>query len=239
MKIVLIICLLLLASCSSEDNNPYNPSGEQTYVSIAYLRSLYSGSVVRIADDLYIEAYLVSNDSEGNNYHTLSFQDSSQGIDIKVDLDDSQQYFTTFNCYRISVQGLCVGGSSDNVSLGISTGYYYVEDIPEDVFSGCITDVYGDVYDSATADVIDVSLLKDSYLGRYVMLSNVSYSYDEGHYLTCLTTQRRILLDVSTYADFHDALTQQSGTCAVLGVVGKSDGEYSIRPSFASDVCFF
>ncbi len=138
-NLILVILFVVLCGCTSDGNNPYSPTQEQTLVSIAYLNSLYDGSVTRITDNIYIEGYLISSDSEGNNYHSLCFEDGTAGVELRVDLDNSFLYFTTFSLYRLFVEGLYISSSGGHICLGASSGDYYVEDLSQVQISGIIS----------------------------------------------------------------------------------------------------
>lgn len=60
------VCLMVVASACGE----HDGEGRES-VSIAHLRTLYRGYPITIAEDIYIEGRVVSDDRYGNFYHTL------------------------------------------------------------------------------------------------------------------------------------------------------------------------
>ncbi|MFI3330821.1 MAG: DUF5689 domain-containing protein [Rikenellaceae bacterium] len=229
--IKILLCLFLL-SCEGENNNPFSQSVEQKYVSIAYLRSLYSSSVRLIDEDVFFEGYVVSSDASNNFYHTLVVEDDTGGIEILIDMDDYYLNYSLFSYLKVSAKGLYISSISDNIRLGASSLYYYVEDIPQEYLSSFIT--LSSDFESYTYTFLSLSQLTDRYLSCLVTIDNLFL--DEDGYLYD-SENNRIKLYVSDYANFSFA--DSTGECVVMGVISKSEGEYCIQPSRKSHVLFY
>lgn len=229
---IILILALIICSCEPTDNNAYSYNQELRMVSIAYLRSLYDGNVSVVSENIAVEGYLVSSDSEGNFYHTMVFQDASGGIELAVDLDDSYQYYSMGDAYTICCQGLYLGTNGNNVKLGGYTGYYYVGEIEEDMLVSYISEQSSSGEQMCELQMLTLAEISDFYLSCYVCLYDVSYLegrlYDK--------SGQSISLEVSEYASFYGLIPE--GDCEVCGIIGKKDNEYFIQPSVSSDIIY-
>lgn len=231
LKIVRVLFLLLFISCAHTDNNPYDDNSQLEIVSVAYLRSLYSGSVSVIESNIAIETTLVSSDAEGNFYHSLVFADDTGGIEIAVDMDDSFKSFSYFQDYTIYCKGLYLGANGNDVKLGSYTGFYYVSDIDESLLQSYIVSSV-DTNLPYSIDKLTMAEITDRHMSCLVMLSGVSLR-DE---VLSDGNGNMMNLRISDYAKF--SVSDSVDNCTIMGVVSKSEGMYNITPTSNSDIIY-
>jgi hypothetical protein len=61
---------------------------EDQIISIARLKEMGGREPVRIDSDVYIRGVVVSDDREGNIYKSIVVEDSTGGIELKIDLEE-------------------------------------------------------------------------------------------------------------------------------------------------------
>lgn len=245
---VVVLAVTLLSCSKSPSLSSDSDDGQQTTVSVAYLRSLYSGAVKQIEDNIAIEAFLVSNDRSGNFYHSMVFQDQTAGVELSVDLDDIYLYYTTHTLYKLSLKGLCIGESNGNIILGDYSADYpsYIFSIAENKITSYLSEVSNPSLEASDPEQMTIGSLTDRNLSCLVTLVEVGFAEDEVGLIANDTTAvvYRTLEDpwnasigfyVSPYASFA-GITLPAGTGQVNGIVRVKDGEYYIKCSNYSDI---
>ncbi|HEX5625650.1 MAG TPA: DUF5689 domain-containing protein, partial [Saprospiraceae bacterium] len=117
---------LLMPSCVKRDfDEPpqYTPEiGFDPNASIAELKSWYvPGKFTDITDDLLIHALVVADDRSGNFYKTLVIQDSTGGIELKLNRTGIYTDFPTGMKIGIKCKGLTIGDYNGLIQLGQGT----------------------------------------------------------------------------------------------------------------------
>jgi hypothetical protein len=93
------------------------PDVEVTHT-IRQLKDLFTGSVIKIEEDIIIEGVVVADDRSGNFYKTIVIQDGTAGISVRI---DRVNFFTDFPIGRkvyIKCNGLYLGAYRNLIQLG-------------------------------------------------------------------------------------------------------------------------
>ncbi|MDR1671626.1 MAG: DUF5689 domain-containing protein [Alistipes sp.] len=123
MKKILIFSLLLVACRpasvipTSGDGGIPGPGDEKT-VSIAFLKTLYTGAPTRIDNELRISGAVVSDDRQGNFHKTLVLDDGTAGIEVRVDIDEIFKTFMIHTRATVRCNGLWIGSYGGTLQLG-------------------------------------------------------------------------------------------------------------------------
>ncbi|MBK9107852.1 MAG: hypothetical protein IPM92_05580 [Saprospiraceae bacterium] len=94
----------------------------QANSSIAELKSFYAaGKFVDIPNDLLIHAIVVADDRSGNFYKTLIIQDSTGGIELKLNRTGLYTAFPVGMKVGLKCKGLTIGDYNGLIQLGLGT----------------------------------------------------------------------------------------------------------------------
>lgn len=125
-SILTVIGIFTISGCVKDkfDEPPYSgedPQGVVANTSIATLKSIYTigaFSPVEVADDWIICGIVNANDKSGNLYKTISIQDSTAGIQIKMDNSYLYNDYPVGRRIFIKCKGLFLGEYAGMVQLG-------------------------------------------------------------------------------------------------------------------------
>ena len=123
---------LFALSCKSPDPYAYLDSEE---ISIARLKEFYRGTPVEIEGGYVITGTVVSSDEFGNFYKTIVVEDSSAGIEIKIDMENIFRVYRTGSKIKVYCKSLVLGSYGGLVQLGTApsgsyeTGYINSADV--------------------------------------------------------------------------------------------------------------
>jgi len=118
----LLFSVVITTSCVKDkfDEPPTDgpfPDLEVTHT-IRQLKDLFTGSVVKIDEDIIIEGVVVGDDRSGNFYKTIVIQDGTAGISIRI---DRVNFFTDYPIGRkvyIKCKGLYLGAYRNLIQMG-------------------------------------------------------------------------------------------------------------------------
>ncbi len=236
-KIAIVFLLAYLSACSPPDEKDERPS--EYDVSIAYLKSLYSGHPVDITTDYRIKGYVIATDDFGNFYKTIVIADDTGGIEIKVDMEEIFIHF--WFCHEVSVycNGLTLGAYSDLVQLGTAaadgyeTGY-----IGENIITAHLQ-ITGRATEAPQAFRLAIDELSERYLSCLVRFDDVQFVDEERGLLWCdpdADTDRHI---VDRTGNILTVRTSRHAECAswllphgngyIEGILSYFNGEYQLR----------
>lgn len=201
-KIVLVISLWLLTSCS--DDSATMRGGE---ISIAYLWSMATAQCVDIKDDYTIRGYVVANDKYDEFASSFVVADATGGIAVEVDSHDVNSFIPLFSEVTIHCSGLSLGRYGGKVTLGTKgNGEYLVSRIPE-------TEIYNRItVDSTTYHRIEPlrrrarEITQDDML-RYVRIDSLRAVDDRAQWTDIDTLTGKLLTTVRHFSDGRDTLS--------------------------------
>lgn len=236
----LLAGLSLFSSCVDTEIDPPPVTGEELEVkgntSIAELKSLYiPGRLTVIEDSIFVQGVVVGNDAGGNFFRSLIVQDSTAGIEVRINLTDAFNLYPLGREVTIDCKGLVLGEFNGVIQLG---GYIYTEGGGEEL--GDVVNFNERIYRGRIVEQPDPEAQTINELGTddittLVKLEDVQFSQSELGltYADAFGRQtlnrvvedcdgNSILLRTSGFADFaNDTLPEGNGTLiAVYNVFG-------------------
>ncbi len=236
----LLAGLSFFTSCVDTEIDPPPVTGEELEVkgntSIAELKSLYiPGRLTVIEDSIFVQGVVVGNDAGGNFFRSLIVQDSTAGIEVRINLTDAFNLYPLGREVTIDCQNLVLGEFNGVIQLG---GYIYTEGGGEEL--GDIVKfnerIYrGRIVGQPNPEAQSINELGTEDITTLIKLENVQFSQAELGltYADAFGRQtlnrvvedcdgNTILLRTSGFADFaNDTLPEGNGTLtAVYNVFG-------------------
>ncbi|UWX54771.1 DUF5689 domain-containing protein [Maribacter litopenaei] len=118
-----MVCMFF-ACVKNKDFEELEPACESNLVaniSIQELKEYYQGETLQIQEDLILEGYVISSDTENNFFSVLYFQNTpsnpTDGLQIEIDMRDSHLFFEVGNKILIKLKGLYLGRSEISIKL--------------------------------------------------------------------------------------------------------------------------
>lgn len=254
----ILVSILFCASCVK--SSEFDTSSEscidnlQTNSSFAQVKALYQGELLQIQEDLIIEGYVVSSDSEGNFFSVLHFQDSpdnpTEGFQIEIDLRQSYLLFESGSKIVIKLKGLYLGKSKEVFKLGgtfagfgtVSVGRLPALQIPEHIFLVC------DDVSTINPMIVGIEDLKPDLTNTLVRFENVEFIDDElgETFAVALEETERTLVDCfeneiillnSGFSDFQEELLPDRNG-SITGVLLRENDDYFLAIRDLNDIDF-
>ncbi len=124
--LILFLLAIQFSSCVDHDfDNPPQITDTLDFApnaSIAELKSYFvSGQFVTIPADLLIHAVVVADDRSGNFYKTIVIQDSTGGIELKINQTGIYSSFPVGMKIGLKCKGLTLGDYNGLIQLGLGT----------------------------------------------------------------------------------------------------------------------
>lgn len=234
---------LLMSSCIKEDfdtppiNIPTITFDTTNMISIANLKAMYQGTLLKIDTNLIIWGKVVANDESGNYYKTMIIQDNTAGLELK--LDKSYLYNTYHLGQRIYIkcQDLYLGEYNKLVQLG----YIYnnaIGRLPETLIDKHIflDSLPGK---SIQPKVININTISTSDISRLIKLEKLTFDLPGQDYASSTASTSHTLKDVngnsiilrtSNYANFiaNKTPSESVNITAILSIYN-SDYQLTIR----------
>lgn len=259
---VLSLGLFTAQSCVQDDDYatpPIECNLPSPNISLADLVSKVTAGSIKldankaIAEDLIVQAYVISSDETGNFYKTISLQDKVEnpttGIQIEIDGSNLYNSYPLGAQVQINLKGLIVANDRGVMKIGSVDPKYTVGRIPSAVMS---------TYMVKTCEAIQVikpkvvssltDALKPENLNTLVTIEGVQFSDPDGDktYGVSGATVNRVIVDKkgketdlrnSGYATWYaDALPKKSGSITV--VVSRYNSTYQVFIRDTKDVKF-
>jgi len=239
----LIIALLLVHSCKDldYDNPPAGGSDPNLPVNatIAQLKAKHTlGQYEEVTEDLILEALVISNDQAGNFFKQLIVQDTSGGIEIRVDVTDLHTFYPVGRKIYILAKGLWLGDYNGITQLGAGLGandqgVAELIRIPEPILPTYIkVATYGN---PVLPKIKTIDQLSVSDVSTLIQIDNAQFiPADTGVTYADAVLQQTINLDIedcagskiiirsSGYASFANVLTPSGGgsIVAIVSIFG-------------------
>lgn len=237
--IILLFVCGLTACVDREFDEPPIITDElnfQANASIAELKSYYAaGKFVDIPNDLLIHAIVVADDRSGNFYKTLIIQDSTGGIELKLNRTGLYTAFPVGMKIGLKCKGLTIGDYNGLIQLGLGT----YKDGNFTNISG-IEDVLIDNYvfkgpknQSISPKLKTINTLTAQDISTLVQLDRIEFlrselgkSYADAigqnsvNLLLSDCDKNEIILRSSGFADFA-GIKIPEGNGSVIGILGK------------------
>lgn len=238
----LLLSLAALPACVDTEFEEPPVTGQELEVTpnatIADLKALYiEGRLTVIEEELIVGGIVVGNDVQGNFFRSLIIQDSTAGIEVRINLTDAFNLFPLGREVAIDCQGLVLGEFNGITQLG---GYIYEEGGGQEL--GDIIDYNERIYRGMLVGEPEPAIRTIPQLGTndistLVKLENVEFASFElgltyadvfGRQTLNRTLQdcngNEIVVRSSGYADFaNDTLPEGNGSLtAIYNVFGNT-----------------
>jgi hypothetical protein len=138
--LLLAITSAVMMSCIKKefDTPPINiPAVDfESNTTIAQLKAMHPlpGVVDTIGSDIIIQGIVVANDESGNYYKTLIIQDTSAGLEIRIDKTSLYNDYKVGQRIYIKCKGLCLGDYGGLTQLGYNVNGV-IQRIPETILT--------------------------------------------------------------------------------------------------------
>lgn len=204
-------------------------------MSIAYLKTLYSGAPTQITKELRISGGLISSDIEGNFYQTMVLYDGTGGIELRVAIDQIFRRFTLNSHVTVRCTGLWLGSYGGTLQLGAGP-YQTFETQPlnEEQIAEHIT------YDSRSygeiaAQVRTIAGLTAADISTLVAFENVRFVESDTWTEEGIDTNRHLIdnqnnmliVRTSSHATFG-AWELPVGTGRIEGILSRFNSDYQL-----------
>lgn len=241
MKKILLISLAAFVACNPPSTIPDNPSIKEETVSIAYLKTLYTGAPTRITGELHISGRVVGSDVRGNFYKTLVVDDGTGGIEVKLDLEEIFKRFMIHTAVDVRCNGLWLGSYGGTLQLGAEPfGDFQTQYIPEGDIPLHIT-CDENFTDEVLPRKLTIGTLSARDISTFVCFEGVQFAgeemglgwaevgaeHDTDRHLVD-ESGNRLVVRTSRYADFAGR-TLPSGCGYIEGVLGYFGDTYQLR----------
>lgn len=250
---ILLILAWILPSCLKTEFDAPPPDGEdpllQVNMSIASLKQLYTqGSYVplRIDSDYIIQGIVISSDKEGNFYKSLVIQDSTAGINIRIDQTNLYTEYPVGRRIYVKCRGLWLGEYEGLIQLGGSADYSDPQKPGVDYIYSTIIDKHifkGKYNISIEPATLTIPMLNSNYQNMMIRLENVEFRLTDARQpfadpINKLSKNRvlvdcngnQIFLRTSGYARFAgDSTPCSSGTIVAIYSEFRNDKQLYIR----------
>ncbi len=180
--ITLLICFILIAGCTRKTDEPPAYTGPDIHptISIADLRAKHSmGSQELLTDEDIIEGIVVADDRSGNFYKIIVLQDSTGGIQVKLDGYNLFNHFPVGCRLAIKLKNLWMADYGRMIQLGagidrtVPTSPELVG-IPLPMFSRYL--IKKSLHNILPLKDVRIDQLGDSLQSCLVRISNVEFS---------------------------------------------------------------
>lgn len=255
---IAVICMTVLSGCVK--NRDFEPptlecaEGIQPNSSYSDIKNLYVDETIQIQEDLVIEGYVISSDKEGNFFSVIHFQDSpsnsSEGLQIEVDLRDSHLFFDVGQRIIIKLKGLYLGKSKEVFKLGgvfSSFGNLSVGRLPNTAVFDHIL-VACEVPETIVPFPTQITGLNEEMVGTLITIENVEVSEDNLGLSFALEREEteRLLMDCedneltllnSGFSDFQEMILPEKRG-AITGLLTQDNGDYQLVIRDLEDIQF-
>ena len=239
--LIALISVVALSACSNgsdQDSGKYAPQE----VSIAYLKSLCTGSHYRIVGDYSVRGVVVATDWLGEMNKSAVIVDESGGLEFAIDSRQIRDILPIYSEVSIYCNGLMLARVGGKIELGAPpTGEFPLDNIDDEMFNRYIR-VEG-VCEDFTPPTKHINELGVDDISRLIRFDNVRICDEERglawcdmEYGTPVTTYRTFIdsegnsLAVRTLATCHyagEAIPTKE--ISVVGIVDYSDNRYFLR----------
>ncbi|MDH1602796.1 DUF5689 domain-containing protein [Empedobacter sp. GD03739] len=259
---VLSLGLFTAQSCVQDDDYatpPIECNLPSPNISLADLVSKVTAGSIKldankaIAEDLIVQAYVISSDETGNFFKTISLQDKVEnpttGIQIEIDGSNLYNSYPLGAQVQINLKGLIVANDRGVMKIGSVDPQYTVGRIPSAVMSTYMVktcEAIQTIKPKVVSSLTDA--LKPENLNTLVTIDGVQFIDPDGDktYGVSGTTVNRVIVDKkgketdlrnSGYATWYaDALPKKSGSITV--VVSRYNSTYQVFIRDTKDVKF-
>jgi hypothetical protein len=253
---VIMIAFLAITTTSCKKDNFDEPPFETVDPNLPVthtiedLKLLFSGTNLKLTDDIIISGIVVANDKSGNIFNQIIIDDGSAGISVAIDQNALNGEFPVGRKIYVKCKDLIL--AADNALIGLYGGIDLTGstvEIPSTLITKYIVKANAG-NPVVPIDVADIDDLNNSFQNRLVRLSNVEFSASDANQPFADAVNKssisRILKECdndeievrsSGYADFAAKLTPK-GKGSIIGVytVYRTDKQLILRDGAETDM---
>jgi len=235
------LVLFVVMGCVKEnfDVIPEYKVDYEANISIAELKTMYTGTNLLIDTNLIIKGVVVADDETGNFYKEIFFQDTSGAISIRLDQSDLFYKFPVGRLIYVKLQGLYLGDYQGVKQIGWGPN---VDRIPSKYMNdNSVPDVSGGGV-PLEPKLLTISDLNDDDIGKLIKLENVEFSpqdtsltyadavnqIDENRTLNECGAGNPLIVRTSGFADFAGVKIPK-GNGSVIAILSKFGGAYQLK----------
>ena len=252
----LLIITLLLSNCIKDKNfDALENNCKELTANITFedLAAMHTDDIIQIQEDLVLEGYVVSSDSESNFFGRVHIQDlpnnPTAGISFHIDLRDYHLLYPNKSKVFIKLKGLYLDKRNDVFEIGgvfssfgnLSVGRLPSLQVQQHLYLDCNAE-------KATATLTTIDALSDKLVNTLILLENMEVLEDEIGLPFAETQQEteRTLMDCngneiillnSGYSDFQTKILPE-GNGTISGVLLKDGNDYQLQISSTMDIDF-
>ncbi len=175
MSLLFMASVAVSCDVTSDYVTPLQGGGKERFCSIAYAKSLYEGYPYTFSGECFLRGVVTANDRYGNLYKRIVVEDSSGGLEIKLDRQDLYNDYFVGDSVVVNCYGLTLGAYGGLVQLGgasvdgYETSYIAASDIEHHLIST------GGKAPSVEPLVLTMDALEYSHISRFVKFEGVQF----------------------------------------------------------------
>lgn len=237
-KLIFLMFIAISFACIREDfDRPpvYVPQVDfESNTTIAELKSMYSGNLDSIADEIIIQGIIIANDESGNIYKKLFIRDHTGGIEINIDKTALYNEYRLGQRIYVKCKGMFIGRYGGVQQLGYkfnnTIGRLPASLIPQHIFRDSLPGP------APQPTVLTIPSLTSNHISTLIRLDNVYFETPGATFTENNVTTNRTLFDIdgnsiivrtSNYADF--ALSKiPDGVGSVVAILSSYNGTYQL-----------
>lgn len=252
LTIVLMLFVLIAGGCYDNQSKPSSKEFQESAdCTIAELRTFCKNGCYTITSDVVCIGRIASSDIEGNFYRSVTIEDESGGVEIKLGTYNIATQYPIGLLVALHLNGTAIMVENGVIQVGLPPLNY--DSAPREMESQIIIDrhiVRSNSIESITPLTCEIEALDMSLCGRFIRIEGVQHaplSKDNGEAL--MESFHRfvdkegyaLFTYISPYSDFAD-LELTTSDIAIQGIlyhetVGMGIGEqFVIKPRFTDDI---
>lgn len=206
-----------------------------------------------IAEDLFLEGYVISSDETGNFYKTLSIQNNyvnaTSGIQLELEMVNLYNYYPIGSKINISLKNLKVGIDKGVYKIGFNDPQYFIGRIPSNEVNNYLSRVDNEIYAIEPREYNSISeALKEQNINTLIKINNIQFKNPEidKTYAIAYTNVSRELIDRSFsvldlrnsgYATWYDEILPVKSGSIIL-ILSRYNHNYQAYIRDVTDVNF-
>lgn len=138
-------------------------------VSIAYLKSLYTGHNMLIDRELYVVGRVISSDQNGAFYKNVIIQDNTGGIVLRVDYGNYYRKFPVGTEINVACNSLTISDYGGQLQLGYGNGY-----LTNSILATSLTTTETEMERPVPQD-LEIEEISAKYISCFVRIEDVQF----------------------------------------------------------------
>ena len=184
-KGLVMVYILICISCNKKFDEPpaYVGSNIQANLSIRDLHKMhFNGNFEQVLDEYVIEGIVIADDSNDNFYKTITIQDSTGGVAIRLDASGLYTDYPVGRRIAVKLKGLWLGDYAGMLQVGVSVDrtdpvYPELTGVPVPLFDRYIRKKT--LNNLITPRLVKIEELNDSLQSCLIKIKDVEFSLSD------------------------------------------------------------